>query len=338
MHSWKSAVNRVLDDWHGGPIITSPDVDGMLSAAILRAAYPTARIAGFYTTTWLVLFKGNDLEDAQDSLWLDHDISAPGVRCIGQHLINLDSTDTLNRRHDVSFNPNQFFGQTFKTSFRGKSGKSRDKYPYSTANLLHAALGRPDPQPTSFEMALFAHADGVWATQFDYPTNCGIWADLMFPDDQSIDFLRNEFNDHPSTLKIHANLVQRLLQRGVSTRTSRVADRGGLPEARRDLIGHQSISGQVRGLHTNAIELFTRRFVDCYAYIAEVVDSPPDVDAEGHAGNAIKGSVSTPYPERIDDLDLFMESNQVFSHAITNRRTLRFTTGIDLDKPGLTNL
>jgi hypothetical protein len=47
--------------------------------------YPV-KIIGIYTTTHLLLLDDHTKEEAKDALWLDHDISQIGVRCVGQHL------------------------------------------------------------------------------------------------------------------------------------------------------------------------------------------------------------------------------------------------------------
>ena len=48
----------------------------------------------------------------------------------------------------------------------------------------------------------------------------------------------------------------------------------------------------------------------------------------------ISGQAQPEYPDRIlrnSSLDEWMEENGVFSHAVTFRNTIRYTTGINLD-------
>jgi len=44
----------------------------------------------------------------------------------------------------------------------------------------------------------------------------------------------------------------------------------------------------------------------------------------------ISGKAQPEYPDRISNLDEWMEENGVFSHAITFRSTIRYTTEMDL--------
>ena len=65
--------------------------------------YPL-KIIGIYTTTHLLMLDNFDKNDAKDALWLDHDVSQKGIKCIGQHLIHHKSTDELPLREEISWN------------------------------------------------------------------------------------------------------------------------------------------------------------------------------------------------------------------------------------------
>ena len=52
---WIPQFNHTLDDWNKRFIITSPDVDSLLSAALMVQHY-NARLIGVYTTSHLILF------------------------------------------------------------------------------------------------------------------------------------------------------------------------------------------------------------------------------------------------------------------------------------------
>ena len=69
----------VIDDWDETHVITSPDIDGILSYLAIRIARPEARLAGIYTTSHVLLFDGLTREEAREAIWLDHDISQPGT-------------------------------------------------------------------------------------------------------------------------------------------------------------------------------------------------------------------------------------------------------------------
>ena len=176
---WHSDLTKVLDDWAKSNkkrhIVISPDVDGLTSAAILNSMYPV-KIIGIYTTTHLLLLDDHTKEEAKDALWLDHDISQIGVRCVGQHLVLHRSTDKLPLRDPRSWNPNIWVKQAWTDSFSGVGGKKRDKYPYGTAHFLWD-LAHRNETPSPEQVAILAHADGTWFALDCYKANGQIWKD-----------------------------------------------------------------------------------------------------------------------------------------------------------------
>jgi hypothetical protein len=64
------------------------------------------------------------------------------------------------------------------------------------------------------------------------------------------------------------------------------------------------------------------------AYVSTTVGGRVQVGSK--ITETISGTVETPYPDKISDFDEFMLQNKIFSHAFTDLRTLRFTTGISI--------
>ena len=62
---WKEAVLGVVDDWDGRHVITSPDVDGLLSFLAVRHAFPDVILGGVYTTSHLLGFDGLTRDEAR---------------------------------------------------------------------------------------------------------------------------------------------------------------------------------------------------------------------------------------------------------------------------------
>jgi hypothetical protein len=93
---WQTDLSSVIDKWASSSknraVVISPDVDGLTSAAILNEFYPLT-IIGIYTTTHLLMLDDFDSNDAKNALWLDHDVSQKGIKCIGQHLVHQASPD-----------------------------------------------------------------------------------------------------------------------------------------------------------------------------------------------------------------------------------------------------
>ncbi len=87
------------DSWNGG-IITSPDWDGIVSAAIICAHFERAHLIGFYVpreNNHSRVYLSNEIIDEkvlsalQNSVWVDQDIFDSRFTSIGQHLISLYS-------------------------------------------------------------------------------------------------------------------------------------------------------------------------------------------------------------------------------------------------------
>lgn len=323
--SWRVALTSVLDDWDGDRLVISPDVDGLLSAALV-CQLRGARVVGIYTTTHLLLGDGATRSDAREALWLDHDISHPGVRCIGQHLVLHSPGDTLPLRHPVSFNPNHYFGQTYQESFRGFKGSTRDKYPFGTIHLLMEGLGVSAPEPASPAASLLAHADGTWAATLDYATNCALWERLMFSSGSVIAPLGTAYISSQQHLAIHGAIVQDLVARGVSARRARQGASPHVPKDWHHIQGHQGIPFRINADPVGWIGKL-RAVAD---YVA--VNMGWSIRLPDRITDVVTGTVHQPYPDSIKrgEFDAFMLGEKIFSHAIKARNMLRYTTGISL--------
>ncbi len=321
---WRNDYRRVVEGWRSASdgVVISADVDGLTSSALL-ALSGDVRVIGAYTTTHLLLFDGASKQDAAKALWLDHDISQPGVRCIGQHLVHHHSSNTLPLREPESFNPNVWSTQSWNESFKGRSGKKRDKFPYGTCHFIAIAEGVDLGSECSEFAALLAHADGTWRTVVDYRANADIWYETMFLGDTFLRHLRDDWHRSPEHLSMHKAVVERLVEAGVARTQSRAKIAALLPDNLRELTGKQSI--QYKSQNPQKYLDSITRVLD---YVSSVVGSTVQIGTK--ITETVSGRVETPYPDKIVDFDQFMLDNQIFSHAFTDLRTLRFTTGISL--------
>lgn len=322
---WQDALLQVLEDWDGQVIITSPDIDGLLSAALL-CSLRKSRLGGIYTTRYLILFDGLSRTQARNALWLDHDISHPGVRCIGQHLVLHKPEDRLPRRHSVSFNPNIYYRQAYSSSFKGKTGRQRDKYPFATIHFLMAALNIPKPRPGSFHYHLLAHADGAWKTPIDYPYNCQEWYRMMFDGNSIVRDLVGDYTRDEGGKARHYALVENLRGRGIAARASRINKASLTDRGWGRIEGNQSLTF---GLNVKTAT-FLEKLQSVIQFISEQTNwsmAPPNSITD-----IIPGVVETPYPDLFSrqSFDEFMTEIEMFSHAFTGLRMLKYTTGIDL--------
>ena len=324
---WKNLLGAVLNGWEkdGTGVVISADVDGLMSCALLALKYPV-HVVGIYTTTHLILLDGCSAQDAANALWLDHDVSEIGVRCVGQHLVQLHPTDQMPLREPTSFNPNVWASQSWIDSFRGRAGKKRDKYPYGTCHFIANYVGVDPGKSIGTLTALLAHADGTWRTVVDYEQNAVSWYDLMFEGDVFLKFLREEWHSNPTALECHRATVEELLACGVSAQASRARIAELLPENLKALTGRQG----VRYLPANQAT-YVEKISKILDYCAKAVGSHPTMGVE--PTSTISGVVDSPYPNKILNFDDFMVENAIFSHAFTDQRSLKFTTGIKLADP-----
>ncbi len=320
--AWREPLLRSWDEWDGRLVVASPDVDGLLCAA-LAAHLRGARLAGLYTTSSLLLLDGADLAAAKDALWLDHDIFHPDILCFGQHLINFAPHDTRDFQSGGCFNPNEFFGQVYADSFSGVRGKRRDKYPFGTIHFLLAALDGGDENLTSSRLAVLAHADGVWANCIKYPVNCEIWRNLMFGEDLSTFFVEvlGSYPKRGDQHEVHLNLVRGLQAAGVSRRGSESAGAGQIPDHLKPLQGMQAVAYA----HGHDLENYlgkVRRVLDLLKQATGWNVNLPDSVSSAH-----RAEVAQDYPDKVEKRGFrnFMTEEKIFSHAIKGQTSIRFT-------------
>lgn len=321
---WHSDLTRVLDDWAKSNkkrhVVISPDVDGLTSASILNSMYPL-KIIGIYTTTHLLLLDDHTKEEAKDALWLDHDISQIGVRCVGQHLVLHQPTDKLPLRDQRSWNPNVWVRQAWTDSFKGVGGKKRDKYPYGTAHFLWDLAHRKEI-PSPEQLAILAHADGTWFALDCYRANGQIWKDLMFENSEWVEKLLNYRNEHKAH-PIHKKFTDQLFKIGYSSQ-SRSTKAQLLPVELKPLVGRQSLTIRI----TSDSARYLKKITQGLDLIGGHIKSTPEIGT--FAQSLMSGKRELLYPNRIDDFDQLMMEEQIFSHAFTDFRSLSYTVNLHL--------
>ena len=322
---WHNDLSRVIKEWAENTpryVVISPDVDGLASASLLNGMYPL-KIIGIYTTIELLLLDGHTKEDARNALWLDHDVSQPGIRCIGQHLIFLKDTDVLSRRDSKSWNPNVAWKQSWENSFQGKSGKKKDKYPFGTVNFLWDLANRYTV-PTPEQTAILAHADGTWFTIDIYKKNAQIWRELMYKDSKWIEILFN-YRGESATLNAHKILVHELQGIGYKG-ISQSKHAQLLPEELKFLTGSQGLKFHLKSNH--------QRYVDATMEALKIVglkmDTVPNMGKT--PGLYLRGTKIQEYPDRIpnQDLESFMIEKKIFSHVFGLQNSIKYTVDIEV--------
>ena len=330
MHNdWIDEFNHCLDAWDGKFIITSPDIDGILSACLLGSKYG-AKLAGVYTTRYLILFDNATAYDVKNALWLDHDVSEDGIQCMGQHLVDHSELDALPKRGKNSFNPNNHFRQTWKKSFHGSNMKvgKRDKYPYATIHFLMAGMEVPDPEKYTKHFHLLAHADGSWATCVDYKVNTLSWQMLMFDSSRTLVQILNDNYVHDfRNLEGHSKMADELIHLGIAKRSSRSGASSLIPEDWRNIQGKQSISYRKNSDPQEWLE----KFNGILNYVSSTTNwgiELPRFVSEMHRGLVLE--LSNRGEVKDGEFDQFMYDEEIFSHAITGAGTMRFTKRLSI--------
>jgi len=324
LKNWQTELGEVLEEWASSSkerhVVISPDVDGLTSASILNELYPL-KIIGIYTTTNLLLLDNNTSQDAKDALWLDHDISQLGVRCVGQHLVHHHPDNKLPLRDKRSWNPNVWVRQAWSESFKGVAGRKRDKYPYGTAHFLWDLKHRgtsPSPEQT----AVLAHADGTWFALDCYKANGQIWRELMFDESVWVDKLLNYRNEHKAH-PIHKKFTDSLIDIGYKSQ-SRSPKAQLLPNELKPLVGKQSLTIQIRSDAMRYLDRIQRGL----KVIGGHMDSNPTIGSRPNG--LLSGERKLIYPNRIGNFDELMVEEQIFSHAFTDFRSLSYTVNLSV--------
>jgi hypothetical protein len=226
---WVAKLRLLIDDnWDQRHVVTSNDVDGLLSAMIV-CELTGARLIGFYVNWALVLFDGHTADDARDALWVDLDVLGD-IRCIGNHLLHAKQGDVLSGRNELSVNLNEMYGQCVANSFRGYSQRAncKDKMPFSTVCMLVYALRDRlqarfpslDPDTLLYRdacenkcknsislLSLLAHADSTYNVVQMYRKNSQAWISAHFYDAPYMQTLL-DYQKNTAFLENHKQLVK----------------------------------------------------------------------------------------------------------------------------------
>ena len=319
IENWQEFLRRCIDQWDSKYLVSSPDVDGLVSAAIV-ARESDAKLIGLYTTKHLLLFDNFTAEHALQALWLDHDIDHSKIRCIGQHLISHHTEDRLPTRNPYCFNPNLYTCQAWKDSFRGVTGQRRDKYPFATCHLL---LHAHNDDPNHFsrrELAILAHADGTILNRFRYNANFVIWQETMFGRSKLLKLFLSENFAQSDIITEQKKLVRELQKAGISKRKSETKAQELPPECA-GLSGSQSIPYRI-GVDN---EKFLKKL---NAIISVLGDNTRfQLPSVSSIGPIISGETVEEFPNNIPDggFDDWLREKHIFSHAFTAQRRLSYT-------------
>lgn len=151
------------------PVVVSPDVDGFLSA-LLGAHHLGWRVCGLYDGRSLKL--NRPVQHLRDLVFIDVEIYRQGVRSIGNHLTQWDSSTPL-PYFTHCLNPNIMRSITRQHFSR--------KYPFATFHFLVALLayGGVTLQFQQVRPGLIVYPDGTFFNILNYGANCKDWLEWL---------------------------------------------------------------------------------------------------------------------------------------------------------------
>lgn len=190
--AYRDRAAEALRSWDGPRtvMIINPDIDGLLTAALLHDEFGWP-VVGYYDTAeimvaraWATSWDPPGILPRGQVVWADLDMCAPGTRSIGQHVNRWHASDkTQVSAYATSLNPNDI------TGVHGSDrARYRDKYPFGTfqylAWLLHRFEAADRESWWSFEAEglVWMPDGGAWSIAPDrFERNCRTWATVNLP-------------------------------------------------------------------------------------------------------------------------------------------------------------
>lgn len=291
-------------------VIVSPDVDGVLSFYLVREYLKkqgvAATLVGQYDSKAITAFQSEPI-NIEQTLFLDLDVRF-AKHAIGQHYLG-----EVTVPEKTYFNPNAFFG--IQTAYSSK-------YPFGTAHLLFWALFPTEKDRlTTFPIlknrfslarSLIVHADSTYSNCHYYHRNAMEWCRRLFGDIDHAPrtlcmLLDASYRAH--SLVVHQHLI-RTLQPLVKCSSSVITEW-------KHLAGHQtctSVDNVFRLLHLCERHFRTLSSTKIPTTVTTRIGWKGELDCVKYH---IVG----------DNLETFLQKNNVQSHAIVNMRTVSVTFG-----------
>jgi hypothetical protein len=153
-------------------IVTSPDLDGYISALLLSNRFNTT-IVGFYNNRELLIKDGIK---PKDCIFIDCDVLHPNIRSVGHHITDRDETNKASYNKE-GIQINNFFGVSLES--RLPKADFSFKYPFSTFILLSWILDITHSKFTKWQKFLMLQADGVFNVVSNYSHSTAKWDEIM---------------------------------------------------------------------------------------------------------------------------------------------------------------
>ena len=316
---WSTAVREcvhaaVYDD--ALKVIVSPDVDGILSFFFVREYLKRqgicATLVGQYNSKEITAYQSQPI-DINRTLFLDLDVRF-AKHVIGQHYLG-----EVTVPEKTYFNPNVFFNvQTVYAS----------KYPFGTAHLVFWALfptsdDRLETFPIlknrfSLARSLIAHADSTYSNCHNYHRNAMEWCKRLFGDidhaPRTLQMLLDaSYRAH--SLLVHRHLIQTLqpLVRCSSSSTDI------------SVVEWKHLGGHQTCIDVSSVFAMLQLCEKHFRTTTTSIVAQKQAVTERCCWSGVLDCVK--YYVVGDNLEVFLQRNNVQSHAIVNMRTVSVTFG-----------
>lgn len=139
-HPWLKSGNKPLG------VVCGDDLDALLSTALFLKHHPEATFSGMYTGFRHLLVSRACVQGEKPLVWMDLDISWPGMASLGHHILRPRVKDPSPIRLP-GLNLNDLRGVT--------QAQFQKKYPLGTAHFLVWLYREPIPQGSKLESLLW---------------------------------------------------------------------------------------------------------------------------------------------------------------------------------------
>ena len=277
------------------PFIISADYDGLICSAFL-SHFLNWEMVGYYNMEKIWISK-EGIEKKNDLIWVDLNIVPKSGKSIGGHIAMIDNK--LPKGLKTSCNPNILL-KLENTDFS-------NKYPLSTVSFLMWLFNVNIPV-REIAKFLILHSDSTWLKYQKYPKNFDYWISIL--DDYDWNKLFKNINTVEYENKIDQIFYPMLIQAGANSGFSKLASQ------------HLAIKSREYKLNPDWDEDIILNLFDMIG--KNLLWTPPKLPLiyKKICGN--KNTVSID-EVRKKGLNQFIEDEKVFSYAITNSKTIKYT-------------
>ena len=277
------------------PFIISADYDGLICSAFL-SHFLKWDLVGYYNME-KIWISNEGIKRKNELIWVDLNIVPKSGKSLGGHIAMIDKT--LPKGLRTSCNPNILLKLTHDDF--------SNKYPLSTISFLMWLYKIKIPK-NEIAKFLILHSDSTWLKFQKYSDNFNYWINLL-EDYNWKNFLKN-INTLEYEKKIDQIFYPMLIQAGASSGFSKLISK------------HLAIKSREYKLNPDWDEDVILNLFDIIG--KNLLWTPPQLPVLSKKIKGTKHLISIEKVKKIG-IDNFIKKEKVFSYAITNSKTIKYT-------------